>query len=272
MFAAPFSKSNGHTMQSLHSLPLWAVFIVTVLVFFAGYEGGHFFGRWRRERAATEKEELGPLVGALLGMLGFIIAITFGGQMSRFDAGRTLLLDEAAAVYTAFLRADMLPDEARDETRQLLYRYASLRADTQRDVRERIAESERIQQEIWDIGIRSVESAPAPFSRELYFGALNDVVALHQKRVAVGISQHMPGTFWVVLYVLAVLSFAATGYQGGLTSLHRSPIRPLAVLGFAILVALIADLDRQGQGTLRLNQAALQDVAARMATQLERRP
>lgn len=257
-------------MPTLSSLPLWAVFILTALLFFAGYEAGHVAGRRRRSRGAEEREELGSLVGAMLGLLGFIIAITFGGQLARYDAAKGLLLDEATAIYTTFLRADMLPEAARDETRNLLYRYTRARSDTGRAAGERIAEAERIQGELWRIAISASSDVPEQFPQEVYFDALNEVIALHEKRVTVSITHRMPATFWIVLYVLAVLSFAVTGYHGALSSGSRSPIRPIAVLGFAVLVMLVADLDDFGQGGLRIDQAALNDVAARMGEALGR--
>jgi hypothetical protein len=68
--------------------------------------------------------------------------------------------------------------------------------------------------------------------------------------------------------LLAGLSFAVTGYHGGISSGYRVPVRPIAVVAFALLVLMIADLDRQGQGSLRLDQAPLRDVEARMAESL----
>lgn len=255
-------------MTILNSLPLWALFIATAIVFLAAYEIGHMLGRRRREQGTDENVELGSLVGAMLGMLGFIIAITFGAQLARFDAAKSSLLDEATAIYTTFLRADMLAEDARKQTRRLLYRYAQTRSDTDRDVFERIAESEALQQQIWDISIAAADQMPAEFPRELYFESLNLMIEIHEKRVTLGISQKMPGVFWLVLYMLASFSFAVTGYHGGVASGSRVPIRPVAVAGFALLVLLIADLDRQGEGSLKLDQSALRDVAARMSETL----
>lgn len=259
-------------MPILNSLPLWAVFVVTTVLFLATYEAGHALGRKRRGRGLEETEELGSLVGAMLGILGFIIAITFGGQMTRFDAAKSSLLDEATAIYTTFLRADMLPADARDESRRMLHRYASIRTDTGRDVYARVEESEALQQDLWDVAVTSASRIPEEFPRELYFESLNDMIELHEKRVTLGLSQKMPGIFWMVLYALAGLSFAVTGYHGGVSSGSRVPMRPIAVIAFAMLVFLIADLDRQNQGTLTLDQSALLDIEKRMAGALGERP
>jgi hypothetical protein len=259
-------------MTLLSSLPLWAVFVVTTALFLAGYEAGHTLGRRRRARGIEEREELGSLVGAMLGMLGFIIAISFGAQLSRFDSAKSFLLDESTAIFTTFLQTDMLPAGPGSESRELLHRYAVVRSDSGRDVYERIEESKRLQQSLWDIAIAAAKDISDAFPRELYFESLATMIELHQKRVTLGLSQSMPAIFWGVLYLLAILSFAVTGYHGGVTSGRRVPVRPIAVVGFALLVLLIADLDRHGEGSLRLDPSALRDIEARMAESLAARP
>jgi hypothetical protein len=69
---------------------------------------------------------VGEMVASTLGLLAFILAFTFGLAASRFDAKRQLLVDEANAVGTTYLRAEMLP-ERRDEIRALLRDYVEVR-------------------------------------------------------------------------------------------------------------------------------------------------
>jgi hypothetical protein len=53
------------------------------------------------------------LLGAMLGLLGAILAIAFGAQLSRFDSRRSQLLDEASTVWGLLVRADLLPPDTR---------------------------------------------------------------------------------------------------------------------------------------------------------------
>lgn len=247
------------------SLPIWVVFLLTAALLFGAFEVGHLAGRRRRLREEDhEQEELGSLVGAMLGLLGFILAIAFGAQLSRFDASKALLLDEATAIYELFLRADMLGPDARTSVRRQLQDYIAVRLDTGGETGERIRQSVALQQSIWKTSIDAADQMPDVFPKELYFESLNELISLHEKRVTVGLHQRMPGVIWIVLYLLAFFAFAVTGYHGAVSSSRRSAVRPVAVLAFALLVALIADLDRVGTGLLQLNEAALQDVSARM--------
>jgi len=49
------------------------------------------------------------MIAAILGLLAFRLAFTFGVAASRFDTRRELVLDEANAIGTTFLRAALLP-------------------------------------------------------------------------------------------------------------------------------------------------------------------
>ena len=78
-------------------LPLWSVFVLTFAICLGAVEAGaalaRFAVRWSKE---TEPEApLGSLVGAVLGLLAFILAFTFGITASRFDARKQLVLEEA---------------------------------------------------------------------------------------------------------------------------------------------------------------------------------
>jgi hypothetical protein len=68
----------------------------------------------------------------------------------------------------------------------------------------------------------------------------------------------------LVLYALTLLTFALAGYNAGAADSSRTAARPISVLGFSLLVLLIADLDRPGRGALTLDQQALEYVAQRM--------
>ena len=90
----------------LDAMPLWALFVVTVVTIAGAVEIGYQLGRYRRRRSEEEKEApVGAIVGATLGLLAFMLAFTFSLAASRFDARRMVVLDESNAIGTTFLRA-----------------------------------------------------------------------------------------------------------------------------------------------------------------------
>src|SRR5215510_2248840 len=125
-------------------LPLWALFISILLVVLLSVEFGYRLGKYRRSRQEQEKEApVGTMVGATLGLLAF----TFGLAAARFDTRRQVLLDEANAIGTTYLRAGMLPERGQ-EIRELLRDYIGARLEAVRsgNVAEGVRRSEDIQQ------------------------------------------------------------------------------------------------------------------------------
>src|SRR5262247_2239549 len=140
-------QTNG----PIDALPLWGLFISILLVVLFSVEFGYRLGKYRRSRREEEKEApLGTMVGATLGLLAFILAFTFGLAAARFDTRRQVLLDEANAIGTTYLRAGMLP-ERREDIRALLRDYVDTRLDAVQSgqVTAGIRRSEHLHDQLW---------------------------------------------------------------------------------------------------------------------------
>src|SRR3990172_11677164 len=113
----------------INELPLWAVFVLTLVICIGAVEAGAALaGLALRQKKDKEPEApLGSLVGAVLGLLAFILAFTFGITASRFDARKQLVLEESNAIGTTYLRAGLLPQPQGLEVRRLLREYADIR-------------------------------------------------------------------------------------------------------------------------------------------------
>jgi hypothetical protein len=87
----------------LDLLPLWALslvlFVANLLLNECGFRTGRLLGRHAQKESDTT---VGAVVGAELGLLAFLLAISFGIGASRFDVRRQMVLDEANAIGTTF--------------------------------------------------------------------------------------------------------------------------------------------------------------------------
>jgi hypothetical protein len=253
-------------MYPLDALPLWALFISILLVVLLSVEFGYRLGRYRRSRHEQEKEApLGTMVGATLGLLAFILAFTFGLAAARFDTRRQLLLDEANAIGTTYLRAGMLPEHG-EEVRRLLRDYVSARLEAVQPskVAEGIRRSENIQHDVWTeaetVGVKNPNSIVVG----LFIQSLNQMIDLHASRMQAGLRSRIPGAIWLGLFAIAALSLAAMGYLAGLSGTRRSLATLAVAITFSVVIELIADLDRPQEGVLRISQQALLDVQRSM--------
>jgi hypothetical protein len=64
------------------------------------------------------RQGLGIADEAVFGLMGFLIAFTFSGAASRVDTRRHLVVEEANAIGTAYLRLDLLRASAQPALRE----------------------------------------------------------------------------------------------------------------------------------------------------------
>ena len=250
----------------LDLLPLWGLFLAILALVLAAIEGGYRLGSHRHRQAGRENEApVGAMVGATLGLLAFMLAFTFGMAASRFDTRKQLVLDEANAIGTTYLRTAMLP-EKRDEVRDLLRSYADARLEAVQPgrVAEAVLKSENIQNQLWSAATAVGLQHPDSIVVGLFVASLNEVIDLHTKRVNAALRNRIPGAIWMSLLTMALLSLAAMGYHAGLVGTIRSIAILVVALTFSAVIALIADLDRPSEGALIVSQQALIDVRQSM--------
>lgn len=250
----------------LDHLPLWSILPVTLAVALTSVELGYRLGGHRRPHSLEEKETpVGAMVGATLGLLAFMLAFTFGLAGSRFEDRRQVLLSEANAIGTTYLRAAMLPEPMRTEAQNLLREYVDVRLEAVQPgkLQQAITKSEELQNRLWSLAVAATEKDRSAITA-LFVMSLNEVIDVHAKRVMVGVRSRVPGMIWIVLYLLAILAMVMIGYHEGLTKSRRSLAVLALVLGFSSVLYLIADLDRPVQGTLQVSQQAMIDLRQSM--------
>ena len=257
-------------MQStglLDPFPLWSILPITVGLALLSVELGYRFAHSRQLRAQEEKESpVGGMVGATLGLLAFMLAFTFGLAGSRFEDRRQILLSEANAIGTTYLRAAMLPEPMRTEAQNLLRDYVDVRLEGVQqpgNLEQAIARSEELQNRLWSLAVAAAEKDRSPITG-LFVQSLNEVIDLHATRIMAGLRSRVPAVIWIVLYLLAFLSMVILGYHAGLANSRRSIAVVALILGFSLVLVLIADLDRPGQGMLQVSQQAMLDLRRSM--------
>jgi hypothetical protein len=72
---------------------------------------------------AARKGQIGGIQGAVPGLLGLLLGFTFAMAVDWYDTRRDLVLKEANAIGTTYLRASLLPDTHQDPVKDLLRHY-----------------------------------------------------------------------------------------------------------------------------------------------------
>lgn len=242
-------------------LPLWALGIITVVIVLLSVELGWRLGHYNRQRAEKEKEApIGAVVGAALGLLAFLLAFTFGMAATRYDTRKSVVLQEANAIGTTYLRGDLLPEPQLGEVRSLLREYAALRVGGASAIMspEGMARSAALHDQLW-AAAATVDKKTDPVMVGLFIQSLNETIDLDAVRMA-ALRNQVPDIIWYSLYLLIILTMATMGYQFGLSGIHSWAVTILLAFVFAVVILLIADLDRPQQGLLQVSQQPLIDL------------
>jgi hypothetical protein len=246
--------------QLLDPLPILVLFAAFALISLSFYEAGFRLGRWWQDRTPGEQEgPTGMLVGSILALLAFLLAVTMGTAADRFDARRALVLEESNAIGTAYLRAGYLPQPASDQVRELFREYVPLRiVDPGDDVQADIAKSLEIQNQIWAI-TEQVARDNGSDVVALYVESINDVIDVHESRVTAGFAR-VPETLVLLLVVGAALSLAMVGYSAGLTRRRSLLSAFVLIIALGAVITVVIDLDRPQEGFIKVSQQPLIDL------------
>jgi hypothetical protein len=254
------------------SAALIAVLLVAGLtvIILALMEGGRRL-RLARPLAGLEPAGLGGVEGALFGLLALLVAFTFGGGAQRFDARRQLIVEEANAIGTAYLRLDLLAAGEQPVLRDLFRSYVDARLAAYRALpdlaraRDSLARAATVQQEIWSRSVAAAASAPTTAPSMLLLPALNEMFDVANARLLAA-RIHVPRVVLSLLGAIALVCALLAGY-----SLAGNPRRPyFHTLAFALALAValyvIVDYEFPRLGLIRVDalDQAIVDVRAQM--------
>lgn len=243
----------------VESLPISGFYVVVVILMLIFGEVGYRFGI--HVKTYQDKEapaSLGPMVGALLGMLAFVLAFTFSMASSQHVLRKNNVLEEANSIGTAYLRADLIDRQYGAEVKRLLREYVDVRlkAASGGDLDTAIAKSVDIQNLIW-AQVSSAARDNPDTNTALMIQSINDVIDLHEKRVTGALRNRIPGSIWISLFAITALTMVAMGVQIGLTGKRRLVAEIPLVLAFAVLTTLVVDLDRPQRGLIIVGQQSM---------------
>jgi hypothetical protein len=213
-------------------------------------------------REAPGAGQVGAIQGATLGLLGLLLGFSFAGAAGRFIDRQDLITQEANAIGTAYLRADVLPDPYATQVRQVLAEYVAHRIEASKTLAAGLGEDIPAQvaafhARLWQAARDGVLARPE--MAKVVLDPVNEVIDLHSTRVAAG-RKHLPPIVLGLLVACSLLSMGVIGFGCGLSG-GRWPVLngALAILIAAALWTTI-DLDHPRAGLIRLSDAPLQEL------------
>lgn len=241
--------------------------IILSILFAAGLFGGVLaclrigwrIGRKRLETLGEDGQAgLGALDGAVFGLMGLLIAFTFTGAATRFDARRSLVTEHVNAIGTAWLRLDLLAEPEREKARDGFRRYVDTQLEIVKNagdddaVLAGMARLSTVQQEIWDTLVHAARTDKSLPLSQVVLPPANDMFDLSTSRFMAA-QQHPPVAVFLMLGLLVLVSGLLAGY--GMAKAERQST--LHLFGFAAIMALsvylILDIEYPRLGLVRID-------------------
>lgn len=246
--------TNWLSSLSLAGLVLF-VFATMVLAAFAGYAGHRLVLRWAHSDQAEERNQESYLVGSMLGFLALLMAFSFSMALDRYEERRHLVIQEANAIGTAYLRTQLLDEPHRGRLSGMLVAYTdnriALGSGNRAGLDRQLAINDRLLTDIWAAVTAARDSANAHGITTAVLMTFNEVIDLDTER-KVARQVRVPAPVLLFLYGFLIMTAAVLGYV-----VEERRARLGSFVLFVLLsayVSIITDLNRPTSGNIRESQ------------------
>lgn len=213
-------------------------------------------------RIAEVREDFSVILTATLTLLGLLLGFTFSMSVGRYDQRRQCEAEEANAIGTEYVRAELLPDTAeirgllRDYLDQRILFYGTHDEERQKQI---AAATAGLQSSLWK-NVKDASLAQQTPIVALAVSGMNDVLNTQSYTQAAWLNR-IPVEAWSLLAFIATCATLMVG----MSVRHGRSFSPL-ILIFCVVVSvsllLIADIDSPRNGLIHVRPLNLMDLAA----------
>ena len=244
------------------------VLVVSFLAFWFAAWIGSSFRRKRGPSADQYPDELRFILGSILTLLGLIIGFTFSMAVSRYDQRKNYEEQEANAIGTEYVRADLLPPADAAKVRALLKTYVNqrilqYRARGAQKVRQIDAQIAQLQEEMWSVAAKYGAGQQSAVTA-LAVAGMNDVLN-SQGYTQAAWWNRIPTAAWVFMIAISVFCNFLIGYATHKTRAFLFLVLPVAL---SISFFLIADIDSPRGGVIHIRPQNLESLAKSLHSDL----
>jgi ABC-type multidrug transport system fused ATPase/permease subunit len=245
-------------MSNYNILTILGMFLIPLILVLIPILLGQRYGQYLKKRSTDLQDApIGSIVGAVFGLFAFMLAFTFQIASGRYNDRKELLLEDVTQIRTAYLRAGLIPEPFRSNTKKLLVEYVDLRVEVANNpvnLGQLISRSQQILDIFWNYAETLAEQDRSSEVYALYTTSINDLIDLQNKRITMTFEYRIPAAILWILFVIAFFSMFAMGFQFGLSGKGNFSISLILAVIFALVMFLIFVLDRPETGLAKLNQ------------------
>jgi hypothetical protein len=212
----------------------------------------------------ARRDHIGAVSSIMLGLLSLLLGFSFSMAVERYSVRRDLVVKEANAIATTWLRAGLLPQPRRREAKRLLQRFVDVRlrlyaaAGDSLRVADALRLGAEIELQLWHDAEESANEAPNVVS-VAFITALNQLIDTDAERIAAARNQ-VPGGVWMLLVVVAAIGCWTSAYAAGCSQVRSRLTSVLLPLIVSMVILLIVDLTHESRGSVGISQQPLIDL------------
>ncbi len=232
----------------------------------AAHEIGFRLGSLIRSADETFDQQVALVRASTAALVAFLIGFAFSGAASRFIDRLDIIVKEANALGTPYLRADTIADPQRGELKAALREYPAdrvqLLSGKERDqIEPLLAKVSGLHGRMWRSAIKATQDN-APLMA-VVLPPINEVIDLHSMHLAMA-RRHLPLPIMAMLLGTAAIGVGLLGFGNGRVGRRFSLLD--SVYGTALVLALFMtiDMDYPGIGIIRVSNLTVVETLAAM--------
>ncbi|HKY18333.1 MAG TPA: hypothetical protein VJL82_05315 [Rhizomicrobium sp.] len=247
-------------MAWLGTLPLTIVALTVLAALLVAATVGYRGHLWLLKRSGeTYSESHDYLLSAVLGLLALLLGFTFSLALNRYEDRRDLVVQEANAIGTAWLRTQILEPPNKAAISQLLRAYLDARLAWSEADAGATARTMALQQSLWAATGQAVRTEPNPLLPRALMDPMNQSFELASARNAAG-AAHVPDRVLTVLLLYAVLAAAMLGYTAAAKGKPQRIATVCVLVAMTLALVMILDIDRPRSGAIQVSQQPLEEL------------
>jgi uncharacterized membrane protein YidH (DUF202 family) len=248
-------------IRLIYEADLFALFAMTAVLIIGAAE----IGAWlSRGRDTSSESDISTLTGAALGLLALLLGFSFSLALSRFDARRTVVLEEANAIGSTANFTLMLPESFQKPILDMLRDYTVVRIGlgvpyNPEKFDQDVARSVDLQAKLWKQAVAVTAAAPQSLPAYRFVASLNEINNIHESRLT-ALRFRVPGAVMFMLIGVAMVAMGFTGYQAAPRAIRGRAAAWIMSVMVAVVIMLIVDLDRPARGLITVSVQPLVDT------------
>jgi len=245
--------------------------ILVVLSLIGGFVAAHEIGFWLGSATRSKDEAFDRQVALVrtstAALVAFLVGFAFSGAASRAMNRQDMVVKEANALRTAYLRADTIAEPQRGELKAALKEYTADRAtllsrEGHDQIEALLAKVTGLHDRMWTPAIKASQNNAQLMA--VVLPPINEVIELHTAHLAMA-RRHLPIPIMAVLMATAAISIGIIGFGNGRVGRRFSVIDSVYGVILAAALWMTIDLDYPAIGMIGVSNRPIVEALAAMS-------